>query len=89
MSTFALDALIREASTELGSEACRNDKHDWVSEGGRACPKDYALGMLDGCSQAVYVCRTCGTYDYGERGGPGHRDCETTCKHKPMKGGAA
>lgn len=88
MSTLALDALIREASTELGSEACRNGKHDWVSEGGRGCPKDYDFGLLSGCSQTVYVCRTCGTYDYGEPGGPGRHDCVTTCRHRPMNGGA-
>lgn len=32
--------------------------------------------------QAVYECRTCGETDYGERGGPGHTDCQTLCKHR-------
>lgn len=78
-STFALDSLIREASTELGSEACRSGRHDWASEGGRHCPHD----LTDTCSQAVYRCRTCGDYDYGEPGGPGATDCATLCRHRP------
>lgn len=35
------------------------------------------------CSQAVYSCSVCGVYDYGQRGGPGHADCENLCKEKP------
>ena len=77
--TFALQALIHEASTELGSEACREGRHQWKSEGGRACPKD----LTDQCSQAVYRCTTCGDYDYGEKGGPGAADCQNHCGHKP------
>lgn len=75
--TFALEALVQQAATELGSEACRNGRHDWHSEGGRGCPRD----LTDGCGQAVYRCRTCGTYDYGEPGGPGHADCQH-CRFK-------
>lgn len=35
--TFILAAHIKEARTELGSEASANGKHQWVSEGGRGC----------------------------------------------------
>ena len=76
--TVALEALIREASQELGSEPCRAGAHDWISEGGRACPKE----LTDNCSQAVYVCRTCGQYDYGAKGGPGEDDCNNHCRHR-------
>lgn len=79
--TFELQALIRQASTELGSDACRNGRHEWVGNGGRACPHPDGIG--EGvCSQTVYECRTCGETDYGERGGPGHTDCQTLCKHR-------
>ena len=69
--TYELDALIRAASTELGSDACRAGKHDWQTMGGRGCPhpEDIGEGI---CTQTVYVCRTCGNTDYGEKGGPGH-----------------
>ena len=76
--TTCLQALIKEARTELGSDACRHGKHQWESEGGRGCPKD----ITDECGQAVYRCTVCGTYDYGEPGGPGAKDCETRCHHK-------
>lgn len=76
--TFALEALIRGASTEIGSAACRQGKHQWASEGGRACPKD----LTTECSQAVYQCATCGEWDYGAAGGPGATDCANFCKHK-------
>lgn len=72
--TFALQALIEHASTELGSEACANGRHQWSSIGGRACPHPEDIGEGE-CSQAVYVCLTCGETDYGTRGGPGHSDC--------------
>jgi len=77
--TFQLESLIREASMELGSDACRAGRHQWESDGGRACPQD----LTNECSQAVYRCTTCGQYDYGEKGGPGAQDCQTFCRHKP------
>ena len=77
--TLELQALIKEASMELGSDACRNGKHLWESDGGRPCPSD----LSNECSQAVYRCRACGEYDYGAKGGPGANDCATYCKHKP------
>ena len=50
--------------------------HNWVFEGGRTCPKyEYA-----NCSQSVLVCTKCGTYDYGEPGGPSHTECFVDCK---------
>lgn len=77
--TFVLGTLIRDASTTLGSAACSVGRHDWESEGGRSCPKG-----CDGCSQTVYRCRTCGSYDYGERGGPANRDCDP-CTRTPAE----
>lgn len=74
--TFALQALIQQASTELGSEACREGRHNWKSIGGRGCPHDD--GDNGHCGQAVYECATCGATDHGERGGPGYSDCAST-----------
>jgi len=78
--TTTLDALIREASTELGSTACQTGRHQWSTEGegGRGCPHD----LTDHCGQGVYRCTVCGQYDYGERGGPGDADCERCCPHR-------
>lgn len=76
--THALQQLIREARTELGSEACRAGKHQWESIGGRSCPKD----LDDCCSQAVYHCYACGQDDYGDTGGPGAADCLKYCHYK-------
>lgn len=73
--TFALDALIREASTAPFLQPCTQGLCAWESEGGRACPQDYDVN----CSQAVYRCTTCGAWDYGDPGGPGARDCATDC----------
>ena len=79
--TFALQALIQRASTELGSEACREGRHRWQSIGSRGCPHDDDNGH---CGQAVYECTTCGATDFGERGGPGYSDCALTrgCDHR-------
>ena len=77
--TINLQALIKEARMELGSDACQVGKHQWQSEGGRSCPYD----LTDNCSQAVYRCSVCGQYDYGHAGGPGASDCANYCKHKP------
>lgn len=78
--TIAIQALIQQASTELGSPACAAGRHQWASIGGRACPHPEDIGG-GFCSQTVYVCQTCGDTDYGYRGGPGHADCQQ-CKHK-------
>jgi hypothetical protein len=80
MMTFELQRLIQGAGRELSSNACEFDGHDWVSEGGRAC----RMGA-EGCSQAVYVCRSCGAYDYGSGDdSPGERDCKAVCGDSMM-----
>jgi len=79
MITMILREAIRDASTQLGSDACRAGKHQWESIGGRSCPYDRSSS----CSQAVYLCSVCMVFDYGQRGGPGHTDCENLCKEKP------
>lgn len=71
-----LSELINDAKA-FGSAACAIGKHEWVSDGGRSCPRDFD------CSQTVYVCRACGQYDYGEKGGPGFDDCEIGCSSWP------
>jgi len=73
--TVELQRLIQAAERELVRNACEFDGHDWASEGGRACP----MGA-EGCSQAVYVCRSCGAYDHGDTDdSPGKRDCQAVC----------
>ncbi len=76
--TIVLSNLIKAARTELGSDACRQGNHLWVSDGGRSCPHD----LDPRCSQVVYQCSVCGTYDYGELGGPGDACCLSSCKHR-------
>jgi len=76
--TIALQALIQQAGAQLGSEACRDGRHQWASEGGRSCPHPEDIGGGE-CSQTVYRCTTCDTHDYGEAGGPGHADCIQFC----------
>lgn len=66
--------LIAEAVTLGGGNLCAAG-HDWLSDGGRGCPKYDASD----CSQTVYVCKRCGAYDYGEKGGPAHRECFMDC----------
>ncbi len=78
--TLALEALVKAASQELGSQACANGNHSWVTIGCRGCPHPEDIGA-DACGQAVYECRVCGDTDYGEPGGPGHRDC-MECRFK-------
>lgn len=79
--TDSLLALVSEARLQLGSDACKAGRHQWGSEGGRACPLD----LTTTCSQTVYRCVVCGDWDYGERGGPGHNDCVNFCRHKTDK----
>lgn len=70
-----LKDLIAEAAALGGGNLCAAG-HDWESEGGRTCPKY----EFSGCSQAVYVCRRCGVHDYGDEGGPAHRECFAECR---------
>lgn len=58
----------------LPESECRCGSLTWHHEGGTACP----LGQSN-CSFPVLRCAQCGAYDYGERGGPGWRDCLTHC----------
>jgi hypothetical protein len=67
--------VIAEAVALGGGNLCAVG-HDWESEGGRTCPKYEAAG----CSQTVYVCRRCGESDYGDKGGPAHRECFSECR---------
>jgi len=62
--------LSRKVAALAADFACRAIGHDWILDGGRACPKSH-----EGCSQTVYRCRRCGEYDYGYEGGPAHKDC--------------
>ncbi len=57
---------------------CDQEGHNWIDEGGRGCPYD---SNVINCSQPVYKCGRCGTYDYGEEGGPGWLICKTCDKH--------
>lgn len=72
-----LKDLIFDATTQLGSDACRVGKHLWESLGSRGCPHKENTGS---CGQAVYRCSVCGAYDYGEPGGPGAADCAATSR---------
>lgn len=74
-----LAKLIKEAKA-FGSAACDMGRHEWESEGGRACPKETGLD----CSQAVYVCSQCGEVDYGDVGGPGWKQCFVFCRKEDM-----
>lgn len=69
--TALLTELIREAAHNAAPHDCAMHGHTWESEGGRSCPREYPVE----CSQAVYRCTRCGTHDYGDKGGPGHADC--------------
>lgn len=78
--TFELQRLIHEAGRELAKHACEFDGHNWTSEGGRCCP----MGA-EGCSQAVYVCLSCGAYDYGTGSdSPGEINCKSVCGDSMM-----
>lgn len=72
-----LKELIREATHTAAPHACTTHGHDWQMEGGRSCPREYPVN----CSQAVYRCTRCGEHDYGDKGGPGHADCQK-CPHE-------
>lgn len=66
----SLQFLIAQATALAGGNTCAAG-HDWQPDGAaRRCPHD-----AESCSQCVYRCARCGIYDYGERGGPGWKDC--------------
>ncbi len=66
------------AAVQLGGadDLVSHEARLWQSVGGRRCPLGWG-----GCSQSVYRDIKSGEYDYGERGGPGWRDCEDHCKN--------
>jgi hypothetical protein len=70
-----LQRLVGQAAWIAGMSPCDCMGHLWVSDGARGCPHSDQFDRP--CSQPVYVCDRCGTYDYGEKGGPGHADCES------------
>lgn len=61
--------------------------HAWKECGARVCPGHAGGSALDAhaqsapaaapCQQPIFRCQECGTYDYGEPGGPGHAHCES------------
>ena len=62
-------------------DPCTED-HDWKDVGGRTYPRweeAYVEGIRLYCSQIVYRCTRCGTYDYGEPGGPSFKECNDMC----------
>jgi len=78
-----LSQLITEAEILGGKNSCELG-HDWVSIGGRECPKGWGeIGI--GCSQTVYCCERCGETDYGYPGGPAYEECETFCELKHLE----
>lgn len=56
---------------------CSEMGHRWILNGARPCPRNHY-----GCSQVVYICFNCEEYDYGEKDGPGYKDCKKRCPYK-------
>jgi hypothetical protein len=82
--SLSFSRLIAEAAVLAGGEhQCAALGHVWITEGGRQCPRATAEHEPP-VSQTVYVCQSCGEEDYGQPGGPGHRDCfiEGPCSHR-------
>lgn len=77
--TRALEALIAEARGLANDHPCATSGHVWEWSGGRACPNRDDLEWVE-CSMSVFVCVRCGSVDYGERGGPGDRECRNHCR---------
>lgn len=65
-----IEELIAKARSLANDHPCATTGHVWDSDAGRGCPRQCFQA-----SQAVYRCARCGQFDYGEPGGPGHRDC--------------
>lgn len=75
MSIQTLRELIAGAHLISRNDDCARGKHQWEFAGaGRGCPR--AIDGWPFCSQSVFWCPTCGAYDYGGRGGPGHDECQ-------------
>ena len=75
----SLDHLVAEARSLANDHPCER-AHVWESVGGRGCPRDWDVN----CSQTVYQCVRCGEYDYGDNGGPGHKECDNFCQYKHL-----
>lgn len=73
--TESLTVLVAQAINLAGGGTCAAG-HDWVSDGGRQCPR---YEGMEHCSQTAYRCARCGALDFGEPGGPGHDDCHNDC----------
>ncbi len=78
---MTLQHLITEARALAGEVPCAAG-HAWESDGGRSCPKGLS-DSIEPCSQTVYTCARCGAQDYGDAGGPAHRECFIECGRKP------
>jgi hypothetical protein len=77
----ALTHLITQARSLANDDPCITTGHVWETEGGRTCPKGWSYaGDGECCSQTVYVCRACGEYDYGDRGGLAYAECFEVCQ---------
>lgn len=77
--TTELERLIEQGKAIAGYPvSCTSIGHNWVSFGGRECPK----GAFR-CSQAAYKCERCGEYDYGDDGGPAYQECFVMCDWLP------
>lgn len=72
-----LSQLIAEARSLANDDLCTSTGHDWISEGGRVCHKGF-----EDCSQTVYICQRCGQQDYGNKGGPAHKECKIECRRE-------
>lgn len=82
MSIQSLQHLISEARGLANDHPCLSFGHAWQHDGGRACPHD----LTPNCSQPVYRCERCGEWDYGKKGGPGHRHCAVECRDRDVGG---
>jgi hypothetical protein len=88
MIELTLQQLVGQAARLGGGDLCAAG-HDWVSSGGRLCPRGDPMGG-GRCSQTVYECARCGWEDYGEPGGPAYRECYTlgpcdeSCSREPQ-----
>lgn len=71
---MSLLRLAAEAQALANSHPCAALGHRWVSIGGRPCPRNPGAY----CSQTVFQCALCEDFDYGEPGGPAHRECIVT-----------
>lgn len=82
-----LERLVQEARAIAGFpdlHPCVVLGHQWVFTGARRCPRLADGTAPETCegSESVYECERCGDCDYGERGGPGWKDCVAYCRLK-------